>query len=55
MAERTQSAHPALLPWLARRPLRALELAVSWDRLLAVTRWVLARDTAGPRMPGSTA
>lgn len=47
IAERTQSAHPALLPWLARRPLRALELADSWDRLLAVTRWVLARDTAG--------
>ena len=47
MAERTRSAHPALLPWLARRPLKALDLADSWDRLLAVTGWVLARDTAG--------
>jgi len=36
-----------LLPWLARRPLKALDLADSWDRLLAVTGWVLARDTAG--------
>jgi hypothetical protein len=47
MAERTRSAQPALLPWLARRPLRALDLAASWDRLLAVTGWVLTRDTAG--------
>jgi hypothetical protein len=47
MAERTRSAHPALLPWLARRPLKALDLADSWDRLLAVCSWVLARDTAG--------
>jgi hypothetical protein len=47
MTERTRSVHPALLPWLARRPLRALDLADCWDRLLAVTSWVLARDTAG--------
>ena len=47
MAERTRSTHPALLPWLARRPLKALELADSWDRLLAVTGWVATRDTAG--------
>jgi hypothetical protein len=47
LAERTRSAHPALLPWLARRPLKALDLAGSWDRLLAVIGWVLARDTAG--------
>jgi hypothetical protein len=47
MAERTRSAHPALLPWLARRPLKALDLADSWDRLLAVTGWILTRDTAG--------
>jgi len=46
MAARTRSAYPALLPWLARRPLKALDLADSWDRLLAVTGWVLARDTA---------
>ena len=47
MAERTRCAHPALLPWLARRPLKALDLADSWDRLLAVTDWILTRDTAG--------
>lgn len=46
MAERTRSTHPALLPWLARRPLKALDLADSWDRLLAVTGWVLIRDAA---------
>jgi len=47
MAERTSSAHPALLAWLVRRPLKALALADSWDRLLAVTGWIIARDTAG--------
>ena len=47
LAERTRAVQPALLPWLARRPLKALDLADSWDRLLAVTGWVLARDTAG--------
>ena len=30
-------------PWLARRPLKALDLADSWDRLLAVTDWILTR------------
>jgi hypothetical protein len=47
LADRTRATHPALLPWLGRRPLKALDLADSWDRLLAVTDWVLARDTAG--------
>jgi hypothetical protein len=47
VAERTRAAQPALLPWLARRPLKALDLEPDWDRLLAVTAWLLARDTAG--------
>jgi hypothetical protein len=47
MVERTRSTHPALLAWLAHRPLKALDLADSWDRLLAVTDSILARDTAG--------
>ncbi len=30
----------ALLPWLARRPLRALDLGADWDRLLDVVDWL---------------
>lgn len=36
----TRQAHPALLPWLERRPLQALELADEWPRLLAVVDWL---------------
>ena len=38
--QRTAAAQPALLAWLARRPLRALELADCWERLLAVVAWL---------------
>ncbi|MEJ8849066.1 Wadjet anti-phage system protein JetD domain-containing protein [Variovorax rhizosphaerae] len=43
----TQSRQPLLLPWLARRPLRALELAHEWQRLLAIVAWVEARPRPG--------
>ena len=33
------SAFPALEPWLARHPLRALEQAEQWHRVLAVLHW----------------
>ena len=36
LAAATRAQRPELLPWLARRPLRALALAPDWDRLLAV-------------------
>ncbi len=42
----TRSQQPALLPWLARRPLRALGLADDWGRLLAVVAWL--RDHPRP-------
>jgi len=38
----TRDALPMLLPWIARRPLRAIELADDWPRLLAVVQWLLA-------------
>jgi hypothetical protein len=38
----TRTALPAALPWLARRPLQALDLAEIWPRLLAVVTWMLA-------------
>lgn len=40
--DRTAGEQPALLPWLARRPMQALELADRWTRLLAVVGWMQA-------------
>lgn len=37
----TRQTHPALLPWLEKRPLQALELSVEWPRLLAVVTWLV--------------
>jgi len=36
------TAQPALLAWLSRRPVQALELADCWDRLLDVIAWLQA-------------
>ena len=36
----TRQTHPALLPWLEKRPLQALELSAEWPRLLAVVGWL---------------
>jgi hypothetical protein len=47
IAERVKASCPSLLPWLARRPLKALDLAPEWDRLLATVTWISARDTSG--------
>ncbi|NHQ60657.1 hypothetical protein G9409_08670 [Chlorobium sp. BLA1] len=35
----TRNCQPELLPWLAKRPLRALELAEEWPRLLDIVEW----------------
>jgi len=43
----TRDELPALLPWLARRPLRTIELADDWPRLLAVVGWLLAHPRPG--------
>ncbi|MDD2686267.1 MAG: DUF3322 domain-containing protein [Gallionella sp.] len=37
----TQQANPALLIWLEKRPLQALELVDEWPRLLAVVEWLM--------------
>lgn len=44
---RTAEQQPALLSWLSRRPLRALELADAWDRLLAVVAWLQVHPRPG--------
>lgn len=43
----TTVRQPKLLSWLAKRPLRALELAEVWERLLDVTDWLLAHPRPG--------
>ena len=43
----TRAAQPALLPWLQRRPLRALELDAAWPRLLDVVAWLQAHPRPG--------
>lgn len=40
--QQTAVEQPALLAWLTRRPLQALDLADRWDRLLAVVAWLQA-------------
>jgi hypothetical protein len=41
LVELTGESRPELVPWLAKRPLRALELAGDWPRLLAIVAWLL--------------
>ena len=36
----TRSRQPRLLPWLAKRPMRALELSGEWARLLDIVFWL---------------
>lgn len=42
LVELAREQHPALVSWLAKRPLRALELAEDWPRLLAIVSWLKA-------------
>jgi hypothetical protein len=43
----TEKEQPCLLPWLARHPLRALDLADDWGRLLRITGWLQSRPRPG--------
>jgi len=40
LIELTGRRQPKLLEWLAKRPLRALELADAWERLLEIAAWL---------------
>jgi flagellar motility protein MotE (MotC chaperone) len=42
LAVQTGARQPLLLPWLKKRPLRALELAGDWPRLLDIVTWLQA-------------
>lgn len=43
----TGERHPQLLSWLEKRPLRALELAEEWPKLLDTVSWVRQHPTPG--------
>ena len=43
----TRAQSPQLLPWLARRPHKALELADEWSRLLSVVAWIKVHPASG--------
>jgi hypothetical protein len=43
----TRQTQPALLPWLEKRPLQALELSTEWPRLLAVVDWLTEHPRPG--------
>lgn len=45
--QQTRSVQPALLTWISKRPLEALELADRWGRLLAVVAWLQANPRPG--------
>ena len=47
LVDATRRTDPALLSWLARRPLRALELTIEWPRLLAIVSWLAAHPRPG--------
>ena len=40
LIERTRERQPLLLEWAVRKPLKVLELAEVWDRLLEVVDWI---------------
>ncbi len=47
LIDATREQQPQLLEWLAKRPLRALELAHEWPRILAIVAWLQANPRPG--------
>ncbi|WP_342239884.1 DUF3322 domain-containing protein [Inquilinus sp. OTU3971] len=47
MVESARTLAPALLPWLARRPVQAVALADRWQRLIAVVLWLADHPRPG--------
>jgi len=45
--QQTALAQPALLAWMSRHPLQALDLADRWERLIAVVAWLQAHPRPG--------
>jgi hypothetical protein len=47
LLDATRTREPRLVPWLAKRPLKALELAAVWGRLVDVCVWLEAHPRPG--------
>jgi hypothetical protein len=47
LVEHTRERQPLLLEWIARKPLKVLELADAWDRLLEVADWIKRHPRPG--------
>ena len=47
LLERTRQRQPQLLAWLAKRPLRALDLVDEWSRLLEIVAWLHTHPRPG--------
>jgi hypothetical protein len=47
MIAQTREKEPELLPWLSRRPLRALELAEAWPIILHLVAWLRRHPRPG--------
>lgn len=47
MVEQTRTRMPALLPWLAKNPLRALDIVEDWPRLLDISAWLSRHPRPG--------
>jgi hypothetical protein len=47
LAELAKAECPRVVSWLERRPVRALDLAAAWPRLLATVRWIDDRQLPG--------
>ncbi len=47
LAALTRERRPELVPWLEKRPLRALELAEDWPRLLEIVAWLRRHPRPG--------
>ncbi len=47
LVEVARAALPSSMPWLARRPLQAIELADQWPRLVAVVGWLVEHPRPG--------
>ncbi len=45
--QQTAAMQPALLAWLSRRPIQALDLTDRWGRLLAIVAWLQAHPRPG--------
>ena len=43
----TRKKHSALLPWLMKFPLQAIEFSEDWNRLLEVADWMVAHPRPG--------